>query len=42
MPLGETVNWIKNQQATLGTKIQESQVNEYIYNQACEYLDLIG
>lgn len=40
-PLVENINWIKQEKAKTGT-ISEKQINQYVYDQANEYLDLIG
>ena len=41
-PLIKNIEWIKTEQAKLGKRIEEDDINMYIFNQTCEQLELLS
>ena len=42
LPLDENIKWMRTEQEKSGGRIEAKQINGYIYDGTCEYLELIG
>ena len=41
-PLLKNIEWIQTEQAKIGRRIEEDDINIYVFNQTCEQLELLS